>query len=156
VVGHLLEVPVTRHDRWPEEPADDAPLLVTGLHHVRLPVTDPERSRDWYVQVGGFVPVLDYEQEHGVVGVVCRHPSGLVIGLHQDPDRAAALSGFAVLSLAVATPEDLERWVGRLDRSSIAHGPIEQGHLGPYLEVPDPDGIVVRFHGGPLPYVEEA
>lgn len=136
--------------------ADGAVGLVTGLHHVRFPVTDPQISRDWYVMVLGFVPVLDYEQERGVVGVVCRHPTGLVIGLHKDPPRAKALRGFALLSLAVAAPDDLQRWIERLDQLSIRHGELEEGHLGPYVEVGDPDGIVVRFHGGPLPYAEEA
>lgn len=143
-------------DRGSPEGLDDALRLVTGLHHVRFPVTDPQRSREWYVTVFGFVPVLDYERERGVVGVVCRHPTGLVIGLHRDRRRARALSGFAVITLAVAAPEDLERWVERLDHLSVVHGSIEEGHLGPYLEVPDPDGIVVRLHHGPLPYVEEA
>lgn len=141
----------------PRERTDDDPVrLIIGLHHVRFPVTDPQRSREWYATVLGFVPVLDYEWERGVIGVVCRHPSGLVIGLHRDPRRARALRGFAALSLAVAAPGDLDRWSERLDRLSAPHGPIQRGHLGPYLEVPDPDGIVVRFHGGPLPYAEEA
>ena len=144
-------------DRGPYETPDDVALwLVTGLHHVRFPVTDPQTSRDWYARVLGFVPVLDYERERGVIGVVCRHPTGLVIGLHRDPLRARALCGFAVLSLAVAAPDDLERWIEHLDRLSVPHGPIKEGHLGLYLEVPDPDGIVIRFHSGPLPYVEEA
>lgn len=133
-----------------------AAWCVTGLHHVRFPVADPRRSRDWYATVLGFVPVLDYEREPGVTGVVCRHPTGLVIGLHLDPRRARALRGFAVLSLAVEVRADLERWIARLDQLSVPHGPIREGHLGPYLEVPDPDGIVVRLHAGLLPYAEEA
>jgi catechol 2,3-dioxygenase-like lactoylglutathione lyase family enzyme len=143
-------------DRGSSEAFDDTLALVTGLHHVRFPVTDPQVSREWYVRVLGFVPVLDYERERGVVGVVCRHPTGIVIGLHRDPRRARALRGFSLLSLAVAAPDDLDRWVERLDELSIAHGSIEEGHLGAYLEVPDPDGIVVRLHCGTLPYVEEA
>lgn len=129
---------------------------VIGLHHVRIPVSDPWRSREWYSRVMGFIPVLDLERESGVVGVVLRHPTGLVIGLHEEKPRAAALRGFAVLSMAVADPLDLERWCARLDQLGVAHGSVCEGHLGPYLEVPDPDGILMRFHSGVAPYAEEA
>jgi catechol 2,3-dioxygenase-like lactoylglutathione lyase family enzyme len=129
---------------------------IAGLHHVRIPVAEPWRSRDWYSAAFGFVPVLDLERESGVVGVVVRHPSGLVVGLHEDPVRAAGLRGFAVLSLAVADPVQLESWAAAFDREGIDHGGICVGHLGHYLEVPDPDGIVVRLHSGAAPYAEEA
>ena len=129
---------------------------IAGLHHVRIPVAEPWRSREWYSAAFGFVPILDLERESGVIGVVVRHPSGLVVGLHADRDRAAALRGFAVLSLAVADPLQLEAWAVALDRDGIARGRIRVGHLGPYLEVPDPDGVLVRLHSGPAPYSEEA
>jgi hypothetical protein len=103
-----------------------------------------------------FVPVLDEEEAERLVGVVLRHPTGLVLGLHQDPGRAEALRGFALLGLGVSDPEELTRWSARLERLGIAAGPIEQGHLGWYMDVPDPDGIVVRLHSGTAPDAEEA
>ena len=39
-----------------------------GLHHVRVPVTDPWASRDWYNDVFGFISVLDLEEEYEVSG----------------------------------------------------------------------------------------
>lgn len=135
---------------------DDSLRPITGLHHVRIPVTEPWRSREWYTTVLGFVPVLDLEREQGIVGVVLRHPTGLVVGLHADPVRAVALEGFAVLGLAVADPTQLTRWAERLDHLGVPHGPIAEGHLGPYLELTDPDGIGVRLHSGVAPYAEEA
>ena len=29
---------------------------LAGIHHVKIPVTDLSRSRDWYARVFGFVP----------------------------------------------------------------------------------------------------
>jgi catechol 2,3-dioxygenase-like lactoylglutathione lyase family enzyme len=128
----------------------------TGLHDVRIPVTDAWKSRDWYMMTFGFVPVMDVEDEDRVVGVVLRDHVGLVVGLHEDPPRARALRGFALLGLGVGDPEDLMLWVERLDLLKVAHGSVQHGHLGCFLEIPDPDGIIVRIYSGSPPNTEEA
>jgi catechol 2,3-dioxygenase-like lactoylglutathione lyase family enzyme len=132
------------------------PAFVTGLHHVRIPVRDAWRSRDWYVDVLGCTALMDLEVENGVVGVVLRHPCGSVIGLHNDPDRAAALSDFAVLGFSVVDRGALEQLGRELLRRGVHHHGVREGHLGWYLDVPDPDGILVRFHTGGSPDAEEA
>jgi SAM-dependent methyltransferase len=43
---------------------------VAGFDNVRIPVKDAWVSRDWYMLVFGFVPLLDLEEELGLVGVV--------------------------------------------------------------------------------------
>ncbi len=141
--------------RGERDQGSGAPEVLTGLCHVRVPVGDPWRSRDWYATVLDFVPVLDIEVELGLVGVVLRHRCGVVVGLHHDPVRAAALSGFAVVGLAVRDETALSRWAEVLDEQGVPHGPIEEGHLGWYFDVPDPDGIAVRIHAGLPPYAEE-
>ena len=85
----------------------------------------------------GFVPVRDLEEEQSVAGVVLRHPVGFVVGLHLDPARARALREFAVLGLGVANRETLKRWSKHLDRMGVPHGPLQEGHLGWYIDVPD-------------------
>jgi catechol 2,3-dioxygenase-like lactoylglutathione lyase family enzyme len=147
----VADRPVTQS----EDPVAPA-LCFTDLHHVRIPVTDAWKSRDWYMSVLGFLPVLDLEEEQGLVGVVLRHPTGLVIGLHQEPVRAAALRGFALLGLAVADRDELEALVKHLDRQGVSHGALEEGHLGWYVDVADPDQILIRLHCGAVPYAEEA
>jgi catechol 2,3-dioxygenase-like lactoylglutathione lyase family enzyme len=136
--------------------SDDPAAVVLGLHHIRIPVSDAWVSRDWYMTVLGLHPLLHLEEEQGVVGVVLRHPLGFMVGLHRDPHRARALEGFAVLGLTVANRDELQRWMARLRDMDVPHRPIEQGHLGWYLDVPDPDGILVRFHTGTAPDAEEA
>jgi hypothetical protein len=98
------------------------------------------------MSVLAFEPVLDLQEAEGLVGVVLRHPSDVTVGLHLDPRRAAALEGFALLVLAVPDRAALEQCAVDLDRISQPHSLIAQGHLGWYLDVPDPDGILIRFH----------
>lgn len=137
--------------------SDDPPLpSSSGLHHIPIPVRDPEASCDGYVRVLGFEPLMELEEEKGVVGAVLRHSQGLVVGLHRDVPRATALSGFAVLGIGVENRGQLGVWAATLDRLGLSHGDQLQGHLGWYMDVADPDGIVIRFHAGPDPFAEEA
>lgn len=129
---------------------------MAGLHHVRIPVSDPWASRDWYSSVLGFSPTLDLEEESQVIGVVMRHQSGLTVGLHRDPIRAAVLSGFSVLGITVEGVDELARLVRALDHLGVEHTAPALGHLGEYVDVPDPDGIFIRFHTGRVPDAEEA
>ena len=140
----------------PFDDRGDRPVHIAGLHLVRIPVADVWISRDWYTGVLGLLPVMDVEEEQRVVGAVLRHPQGFAIGLHLDPRRASELAGFALLGLTVTGRDELERWALHLDGIGLAHGVLEQGHLGWSMDLPDPDGILVRFHTGRAPYVEEA
>jgi catechol 2,3-dioxygenase-like lactoylglutathione lyase family enzyme len=127
-----------------------------GLHHVRLPVSDVMRSRDWYTDVLGFEPCLSLEDEDRVVGVVVDHRSGLTLGLHSAPARARALRGFCSIALNVGTADDLDRCCTRLDTLEIGHSAPIAGHLGWYVEVPDPDGLVIELHTSSQPSADVA
>jgi len=142
----------------PDRKTGELSAPIVNLHDIRIPVADVLLSKDWYMTVLGLVPVLDLEQEEGVVGVVLRHPLGFVVGLHHEPERAAALRGFAVLGLAIAGEVQLRDWSATLEQHGFPHCPVEQGHLGWYMDVPDPDGILIRFHTGDgvAPDAEEA
>ena len=135
---------------------DAASASVCGLHHVRVPVSDVLASRDWYMEVLGFEPMLDYEEEDRVVGVALEHPAGLTLGLHLAPGRVGALKGFAVVALAVPGRDDLEQWAARLDALGVEHSGLEAGHLGWSLDVPDPDGILVQLHTAGEPTADDA
>lgn len=132
------------------------PPSIYGLHHVRLPVADVFVSRDWYVDVLGFESVLDHEEEDRVVGAVLQHPCGVVLGLHIDPERALALSGFVVVSLCVGPRSDLEHFSKCLDEAEVDHSAIQVGNLGWYMDLPDPDGILVELHTSEQPAADEA
>jgi len=129
---------------------------ITGLHHVRVPVTNAFVSRDWYVDVVGFEPVLDHEEEDRLTGTVLQHPSGVVLGLHVEPTLARMLVGFVVVSLCAGSKPDLEECSRRLALENVEHSEVRIGNLGWYLNMPDPDGILVELHTSEQPAVDEA
>ena len=159
---------LNRQSHWPDVPGpatdDQGQSLastalaesVVGVYHVRIPVSDVLRSRDWYANVLGFDPVLDYEEEDRLVGVVLTHPSGVTLGLHLEPDRIPALRGFAILSLCVNTKADLNRWSAHFDRVGIDHSSLTAGPRGTRLEITDPDGICTELHTRGHPTSDDA
>jgi hypothetical protein len=114
------------------------------------------RSRDWYSTVFDFEPCLTFEEEDRVIGVVLLHESGLTIGLHHAPELARSLEGFCMVALSVGDPNDLDDWCAVLDSIGIDHTTVAEGHLGRYVEVPDPDGLLVQLHTVGQPAADEA
>ncbi|MGY1639935.1 VOC family protein [Geodermatophilus sp. SYSU D00703] len=119
-----------------------------GFHHVKLPVTDVARSRDWYCRVLGLSVDLEFVEDGVLRGVALRDDGRtLVIAVRSEPERAGALAGFDPVALGVPAREDLVAWQRRLDDLGEPHGGIVEGHglwLLPGLH--DPDGIEVRFY----------
>lgn len=118
---------------------------VAGLHHVKLPVTDVARSREWYSAAFGFLHDLEFTEDGVLRGVALRH-ADLRLALRHDPERARALAGFDTLCLAVGTGDDLAAVLHRLDSLGIAHTAPVSGHGGLAADVADPDGHLVRLH----------
>lgn len=136
-------------------PSGPTPLLV-GVHHVRLPVSNVLESRDWYTAVFGFEPILDFEEEERVLGIVLEHPCGITLSLHLDPERSIALSGFSAVAFCVGSYEELKSWAAHLDRIGVTRAPMIESHVGWSTQVSDPDKIVVRLHTGGHPAADEA
>jgi catechol 2,3-dioxygenase-like lactoylglutathione lyase family enzyme len=64
------------------------------VHHVKLPVGDVRRSRDWYQAVLGLAVNLEFVENGVLMGVALRNPTGTVsLAARHDPQRAAALAG---------------------------------------------------------------
>ena len=120
---------------------------IAGIHHVKLPVADPGPSRDWYHRVLGFEQEIEFVEEGRLMGVaLIDRASGLRFAVRRDPGRAAALSGFDPVALAVPTRAALDAWVARLDELGVRHTPIVNGHIGWVLGLWDPDGIEIRLY----------
>jgi len=120
---------------------------ISGLHHVKLPVTDVERSRDWYCSTLAFDGEIEFREDARLVGVGLRHlGSDLRLALREDPVRARALAGFDAVCLAVGTRADLDELLSRLDTAGVAHGQPVAGRGGDAVDIPDPDGHIVRIH----------
>jgi catechol 2,3-dioxygenase-like lactoylglutathione lyase family enzyme len=60
------------------------------------------------------------------------------------------------MALSVGDSDELDRWCTRLDTLGTEHTPPAEGHLGWYVEVPDPDGLVIQLHTIGQPTADEA
>ena len=91
-----------------------------------------------------------------LVGVVLAQRSGLTLGLHYAPALARALEGFCSIALSVGADDDLTLWCERFDALGVDHSLPCEGHLGRYVAVPDPDGLVIELHTLDQPAADEA
>ena len=122
---------------------------VSGFHHVKLPVSDLARTRDWYERVLGFTVDIEFVDDGVVTGLALTDPDRTVaVALHHDPARAGALSGFDAISLRVPTREGVKEWRTRLDELGERHGALMTGHRGGTVLVGlrDPDGVEIRLY----------
>ena len=77
----------------------DAPTLA-GVHHLKLPVTDLPRAREWYLSRLGYRVVMEFVEQGRLMGYAMAHPNGgPPLALRLDPERA---SGGPPLGCAIA------------------------------------------------------
>ena len=122
---------------------------LSGFHHVKLPVADLSRSRDWYTSVLGLRVEIEFVEDGQARGLALADASGrLRLALRLDPVRAAALAGFDPVALLVPERADVESWRARLDDLGQPHGGVVTGHNGGSVLVGlhDPDGIEIRLY----------
>jgi catechol 2,3-dioxygenase-like lactoylglutathione lyase family enzyme len=128
------------------------PAGIAGLDRiaqVKLPVTDLARSVTWYRRLLDLRLWTEFVEDGVLRGAGLIDPQGRFnIALR---DRAAcasqpSLDGFDVVAFLPASRLVLEDIAARCDRLGIAHSGIYDTPAGPRLDVPDPDGTVVRFY----------
>lgn len=126
----------------------------TGYHHLRLTVTDIDRSRRFYDDVFGFDVAYELpadadeatKQALGFLygGVIYVFGPGLLLGLRPvaddqfSPDR----TGLDHLSIMVT---DLAAAAAHLDALGVAHEQIKSLGAISILEFKDPDGISLEL-----------
>lgn len=123
--------------------------MLSGVHHLKLPVSDVIRSREWYERVLGFAVTMEFVEDGELRGVALeRDGCPTSIALRLDPVRAHALAGFDALALLVPTREQVHRWASELDRTGQPHGGVVVGHRGGavLIGLHDPDGIEIRLY----------
>ena len=156
-----------RYHRGPRsfEGVSVSQLPLGPVHHVRMAVTDVERSKAFYTGVLGFEVAADAppppgDEHHEAVadalqgGVVLAN-QGMLFGLRPvDKDRADAGDrfdpfrvGLDHISFSVPTRADLDDAARHLDERGVPHGPIRD--LVPFglsfLAFFDPDGIALEL-----------
>jgi catechol 2,3-dioxygenase-like lactoylglutathione lyase family enzyme len=125
----------------------DAPALA-GIHHLKLPVTDLARSREWYRSRLGYQVQVEFVEQGQLMGYALSHPNGgPPLGLRLDPERARAAAGFDYFAIGVPGRQAIDQLAARLTALGEQHAGVHWASIGWILpELHDPDGHEVRFY----------
>ena len=135
--------------------------IATGdIHHLRLTVTDLERSRQFYTRLLGFQVAVESPPDDDpsasevfkiLFGGIVMIRGNLLMGLRPmapsgdrfDPDRV----GLDHLSFGVPSRDDLEQAILLFDEQGVAHGEITTlaGFGIDVLPFEDPDGVQLEL-----------
>jgi glyoxylase I family protein len=137
-----------------------APLAsITGMHHVRLSVSDLARSRAFYEGVLGLAPAIESEADPSDPGVledptvffggVIYAVGDQLLGLRPvEGDGGAfdpAVRGLDHVSLAVSSRDDLVAAAALFAERGIEHGEVMDIGGMSILSVQDPDDINIEL-----------
>jgi glyoxylase I family protein len=136
------------------EPSHDA-VIPSGVHHLRLTVTDIARSKAFYSRLFGREPVIDHSaavDEPGVRQDQSRFYGGVVysfgeqvLGLRPVAEAGDTFSSTRVgldhLGLLVGSPADLDAAAERLSADGVPHGEVTDAGSILILSLQDPDDI---------------
>jgi catechol 2,3-dioxygenase-like lactoylglutathione lyase family enzyme len=139
------------------------PLSLGPVHHLRLTVTDVERSRAFYTELLGFQVAMDAPPPAGdphhdltvdlLQGGIVMANGDLLLGLRPvDAERTSDRfdpfrCGLDHLSFGVATKADLEAAARAFEERGVEHSEISD--LPPFgiavLPFKDPDGVALEL-----------
>jgi catechol 2,3-dioxygenase-like lactoylglutathione lyase family enzyme len=125
----------------------DAPLL-DGIHHIKVPVTDLERSRDWYASRLGYRVDIEFVEDGRLMGLSMSHPNGGPdIALRLNPERSAGLGDFDFFAIGLPTKDAADALAQHLTDLGEQHAGVHFATIGWILPaLHDPDGHEVRFY----------
>jgi catechol 2,3-dioxygenase-like lactoylglutathione lyase family enzyme len=121
---------------------------LSGVHHVRIPVSQLDAAVDWFVDLLGYERAVAFNAEGAVVGWALQHANGgPSLALIEDPTRAAACRGFPLFAFGVPDEQSAHRIAAGLDARGIVHGGVQPALVKvklPFVE--GPDGILFGFY----------
>jgi catechol-2,3-dioxygenase len=121
---------------------------LAGVHHLKLPVSDLDRSMAWYGRCLGYQVAIEFREHGRRTGVSMVHPDGGPwLGLVHAPERARAAAGFDYFSIGVPDRSSLESLAAHLTELGEQHAGVHFATVGWILPMlHDPDGHEVRFY----------
>jgi catechol 2,3-dioxygenase-like lactoylglutathione lyase family enzyme len=121
---------------------------LAGIHHLKLPVSNLARSREWYETRLGYRVQIEFVEQGQLMGYALEHPNGgPPLALRLNPERARASAGFDYFAIGVPGKQTIEQLAARLSALGEQHAGIHQATIGwilPHLH--DPDGHEIRFY----------
>ena len=122
--------------------------LLDGIHHIKIPVTDLARCRDWYTSRLGYQVDLVFVEDGREMGVAMSHPNGgPTLALRLNPQRSAGIGDFDFFAIGVPDKAALEALAERLTDFGEHHAGVHDATIGWILPLlHDPDGHEVRFY----------
>jgi catechol 2,3-dioxygenase-like lactoylglutathione lyase family enzyme len=122
---------------------------MTRVQHVKIPVTNLPRSVAWYARLMDLVPFREFVEQGALRGAALRSPEAqFVVALRERQfcTGQPSLAGFDLVALHMSSRETLADLAAKCDRLGIEHSPVQdRGPDEAVVEVPDPDGTVLRF-----------
>src|SRR5262249_56694653 len=113
----------------------DIPALA-GVHHLKLPVTDLARSRDWYQTRLGYQVVAEFVEQGQLMGYAMTHSNGgPALALRLDPDRARAAAGFDYFAIGVPDKDAIGPLADRLTALGEQHARVHRATVRLILPV---------------------
>lgn len=131
-----------------------APIGIDRFLHVKIPVTNVERSARWYAQLLDMRLTMEFVEDDQLRGVVLAEPvTGVRIGLR---DRAfcsshPVLDGFDLIAFEMRSLQALKEFADRCQDLGIETTDVHYFDNGASagMDVSDPDGTTIRFHFAP-------
>lgn len=126
--------------------------LLDGIHHLKLPVSELQRSLSWYQDRLGYLVMKNFVEDGVLMGIAMTHPNGGPdLAIRLDPERARAAAGFDYFAIGVPGHDAIEALAARFTERGDAHAGVHRTPVGWVLPgVQDPDGHHVRFYTVPL------
>jgi catechol 2,3-dioxygenase-like lactoylglutathione lyase family enzyme len=131
-----------------------SPIGIDRLLHVKVPVSNVERSARWYAWLLDLRLIMEFVEDDELRGVVLAEPvTGVRIALR---DRAFSsskpvLDGFDLIAFEMTSLQALEDFAQRcadLDIHTTGVHYFDNG-ASAGMDIPDPDGTALRFHSAP-------
>jgi glyoxylase I family protein len=125
----------------------------SGIHHLNLTVTEPERSAAWYTRVLGLQPGWTMDDIDGrgrkVVLLAPQSTLRIVLTQHRANNGLPASefqTGLDHVAFTVDSRASLDDWVVWLDEANVTHSEIKEGATGWLIILRDPDNVQLELY----------
>lgn len=121
---------------------------LAGIHHLKLPVRDLQRSQAWYASRLGYATAVEFVEDGTLMGIGLSHPDGGPdLALRLDAEWAQRCAGFDFFAIGVPSRDDIELLAAHLTALGEEHAGVHFASIGWILPMlHDPDGHEVRFY----------